>query len=213
MKSQQLVRYVVGLAALVASVGNDCFGIAISPGSNTTAGLGGTADAIVRVSAGGFVGSGTILKIQNLPGGGQDLLVLTADHVVRDASGGGSTLFAPNQISIGFGNEGGGGASFAAEAVATLFDLPLDGSSAVDLAMLDIFIPGSQLNTLPAGLTAASLPGAARRRTQRSPRPDTVCRARWSTSARCRPPSWRTHIRLRSATVRTTACWSRGPIR
>lgn len=150
------------LAAIaVLATAHSSFGIAISPGSNTTAGLGGTADAIVRISAGGFVGSGTILKIQNTPDGGQDFLVLTADHVVRDAGGGGTQLYSPNQISIAFGNLGGGGASFAAEAVSTIFDLPLDGSNAADLAMLDVFVPGSQLNTLPAGLTAVSLPNAA----------------------------------------------------
>ena len=58
----------------------------------------------VRISAGGFVGSGTILKIQNTPDGGQDFLVLTADHVVRNAAGGGTQLYSPNQISIAFGN-------------------------------------------------------------------------------------------------------------
>jgi hypothetical protein len=150
---------VASIAAAVAP--SVSYGIAISPGSNSTGALGGTADAIVRVSAGGFVGSGTILKIQNTPNGGEDLLVLTADHVLRNAAGGGTQLYAPNQVSIGFGNQGGGGASFAAEAVSTIFDLPLDGSNAADLAMIDVFIPGSQLNTLPAGLTAVGLPGAS----------------------------------------------------
>jgi hypothetical protein len=146
-------------AALCVFASGECFAIAISSGSDTTAGLNGTADAIVRISDPGGSGSGTILKIQNFDGG-QDLLVLTADHVVRNSAGGGVNLYAANQISIAFGNQGGGGASFAASAVATDFNIPQDGGSAVDLAMLDVFIPGSQLNTLPAGLTAVGLPAA-----------------------------------------------------
>ncbi len=148
------------LITVASAAPNTCLGIAISIGSNSTAGLGNTANSIVRVSAGGFVGSGTILKIQQVSGG-QDLLVLTADHVVRDAGGGGSSLYDPSQISISFGNLGGGGTTFASEAVATLFDLPNDGSSAVDLAMLDVFVPMAQVNTLPANLAAVSLPNAS----------------------------------------------------
>jgi hypothetical protein len=137
-----------------------CFGLAISPGSDSTAGLGNTANAIVRISDPGGSGSGTIIQMTPY-NGGMNLDVITADHVVRDAGGGGSSLYAPNQISIAFGNLGGGGVSFAAEDEATLFDLPLDGSSAVDLAILDIFIPGSEVNQLPAGLAPAALPNAA----------------------------------------------------
>ena len=137
-----------------------CFGVAISPGSDTTAGLGNTANAIVRINNPGGSGSGTIVQMTPY-NGGLNLDVLTADHVIRNAAGGGSTLYAPNQISIAFGNLGGGGVSFAAEDEATLFDLPSDGSSAVDLAILDIFIPGSEVNQLPGGLAPAALPNAA----------------------------------------------------
>jgi len=146
-------------SVLGAMVPGCCFGVAISPGSDSTAGLGNTANAIVQIANPAAVGSGTI--IQMMPyNGGMDLDVLTADHVLRNAAGGGSSLYAANQIDITFGNTGGGGASFAAEDEATLFDLPLDGSSAVDLAILDVFVPGSQLNTLPAGLASVALPNA-----------------------------------------------------
>ena len=131
------------------------FGLAITPGSDTTAGLGNTADAIVRIADPGGVGTGTIVQIKPY-NGGENLDILTADHVIRD----GSVLYSPNQISVSFGNLGGGGVSFAADDEATLFDLPSDGSSAVDLALVDVFIPGSQLNTLPANLAAAALPNA-----------------------------------------------------
>jgi len=136
-----------------------CFGLAISPGSDSTAALGNTANAIVRIADPGGSGSGTIIQMMPYEGG-VDLDVLTADHVIRDDSGGGSTIYTPGQISVAFGNAGGGGASFVAEDEATLFDLPSDGSSAVDLAILDVFIPGSQLNTLPAGLAPVALPTA-----------------------------------------------------
>lgn len=153
-----LVRMVL-FSILAATIPNHCFAVAISPGSDSTAGLGNTANAIVQIANPVAVGSGTI--IQMMPyNGGMDLDVLTADHVLRNAAGGGSSLYAADQINITFGNTGGGGASFAAEDEATLFDLPLDGSSAVDLAILDVFIPGSQLNTLPAGLAPAALPTA-----------------------------------------------------
>jgi hypothetical protein len=136
-----------------------CFGVAISPGSASTAALGNTANAIVQIANPASVGSGTIIQMMPFDGG-VDLDVLTADHVLRNAAGGGSSLYAADQIDITFGNTGAGGASFAAEDEATLFDLPLDGSSAVDLAILDVFIPGSQLNTLPAGLSPVALPTA-----------------------------------------------------
>jgi hypothetical protein len=145
---------------LGAALPTHCFGLAISPGSDSTAGLGNTANAIVRISDPGGSGSGTIVQMTPY-NGGMNLDVLTADHVIRNPGGGGSTLYSPNQISIAFGNVGGGGVSFAAEDEATLFDLPSDGSSAVDLAILDVFIPGSQLNTLPGGLAPAALPNAA----------------------------------------------------
>ncbi len=151
-----LARFAL-LSALAALIPSQVFALAISPGSNTVGTLGAIANSIVRIDDPGGRGTGTILQISPYQGG-VDLLVLTADHVVRNASGGGSTLYSPSQISIGFGNLGGGGPSFAASEVATLFDLPFDGSSAVDLAMLDVFIPGSQLNTLPSPLTAADLP-------------------------------------------------------
>jgi len=144
---------------LGAIIPGSCFGLAISPGSDSTAGLGNTANAIVQIADPGGDGSGTIIQMMPF-NGGVDLDVLTADHVIRNASGGGSTIYTPGQISITFGNAGAGGASFAAEDEATLFDLPSDGSSAVDLAIVDVFIPGSQLNTLPAGLAAVALPNA-----------------------------------------------------
>src|SRR5579859_6174325 len=144
---------------LGAIIPGSCFGLAISPGSDSTAGLGNTANAIVQIADPGGDGSGTIIQMMPFDGG-VDLDVLTADHVIRNASGGGSTIYTPGQISITFGNAGAGGASFAAEDEATLFDLPSDGSSAVDLAIVDVFIPGSQLNTLPAGLAAVALPNA-----------------------------------------------------
>ena len=150
---------VILFSAFGAMIPSHCFGLAISAGSDSTAALGNTANAIVRIADPGGSGSGTI--VQMMPyNGGVDLDVLTADHVIRDDSGGGSTIYTPGQISVGFGNAGGGGASFAAEDEATLFDLPSDGSSAVDLAILDVFVPGSQLNTLPAGLAAVALPNA-----------------------------------------------------
>ena len=151
---------VILFSAFGAMIPSHCFGLAISPGADSTAGLGNTANAIVRIADPGGSGSGTIIQMMPF-NGGVDLDILTADHVIRDAGGGGSTIYAPSQISIAFGNLGGGGASFAVEDEATLFDLPSDGSSAVDLAILDVFIPGSQLNTLPAGLAAAALPNAA----------------------------------------------------
>jgi hypothetical protein len=158
------VRRLLAVGTILASafgvmLPSHCFGLAISPGSDTTAGLGNTANAIVRISDPGGLGSGTIIQMKAY-NGGVNLDVLTADHVIRDAGGGGSSIYAPSQVSIAFGNTGGGGASFAAEDSATLFDLPLDGSSAVDLAILDVFVPGSQLNTLPAGLAPAALPAA-----------------------------------------------------
>ena len=151
---------VILFSILGAIMPGHCFGLAISPGSDSTAGLGNTANAIVRISDPGGSGSGTIIQMTPY-NGGMNLDVLTADHVIRNPGGGGSTLYSPNQISIAFGNLGGGGVSFAAEDEATLFDLPSDGSSAVDLAILDVFIPGSQLNTLPGGLAPAALPNAA----------------------------------------------------
>jgi len=153
----RLIAGLVLLAAVAATGPSQCFAIAISPGADSTAALGGTADSIVRISAGGFVGSGTIIQVENA-NGGKDLIVLTADHVVRNAASGGGSLYDPSQITVSFGNSGGGGASFSATAAATQFDLPLDGSSAVDLAMLCVFIPGSEVNTLPAGLAAVALP-------------------------------------------------------
>jgi hypothetical protein len=145
---------------LLAAVPAQCFALAISTGSDTTAALGNTANSIVRISDPGGNGTGTIISMGDY-NGGKHLGILTADHVVRDDGGGGSTLYAPNQITVSFGNVGGGGVSFSADAVATQFDLPFDGSSAVDLALLCVFIPGSQLNTLPAMLGAVSLPNAA----------------------------------------------------
>lgn len=155
------VRQLLTVGTILSSVmiPSHCFGLAISPGSDSTAGLGNTANAIVQISDPGGSGSGTIIQMMSYDGG-MDLDVLTADHVIRNDSGGGSDLYAPSQVSITFGNAGGGGASFAAEEEATLFNLPLDGSSAVDLAILDVFVPGSQLNTLPAGLAAVALPTA-----------------------------------------------------
>jgi hypothetical protein len=133
---------VILFSAFAAMIPGHCFGLAISAGSDSTAALGNTANAIVRIADPGGSGSGTI--IQMMPyNGGVDLDVLTADHVIRDDSGGGSTIYTPGQISVGFGNAGGGGASFAAEDEATLFDLPSDGSSAVDLAILDVFVPAA----------------------------------------------------------------------
>jgi hypothetical protein len=163
LKQQPLhVSFTLGVilsSAFGAMIPSHCFGLAISPGSDSTAGLGNTANAIVRIADPGGSGTGTIIQMMAY-NGGVDLDVLTADHVIRDDSGGGSTIYTPGQINVAFGNAGGGGASFAAEDEATLFDLPSDGSSAVDLAILDVFIPGSQLNTLPAGLAAAALPNA-----------------------------------------------------
>ena len=153
------IARVILFSAFGALIPGHCFGLAISPGSDSTAALGNTANAIVRIADPGGSGSGTIIQMMSY-NGGVDLDVLTADHVIRDDSGGGSTIYTPGQISIAFGNAGGGGASFAAEDAATLFDLPSDGSSAVDLAILDVFIPGSQLNTLPAGLAPVALPNA-----------------------------------------------------
>jgi hypothetical protein len=141
--------------AMTAMIPSHSFGLAISPGSDSTAALGNTASAIVQVSDPGGSGSGTV--IQMMPwDGGVDLDVITADHVVRDDGGGGGSLYSASQVSIAFGN----GTSFAAEDEATDFTIPQDGSSAVDLAILDIFVPGSQLNTLPAGLAAVGLPNA-----------------------------------------------------
>jgi len=147
----------VGASVLV---GNSCLAIAISPGSDVTAGLGNTAKAVVRISAGGFVGSGTVVDVEQFASG-TSICILTADHVIRDAGGVGSQLYAPSQITTSFGNQGGGGASFVATAAATLFDLPLDGSSAVDMAMIHVFVPTSKVNLLPAGLAAVDLPNAA----------------------------------------------------
>jgi hypothetical protein len=131
-----------------------CFGLAISPGSDSTAALGNTSNAIVQVSDPGGRGTGTL--IQMMPyNGGENLDFLTADHVVRDASGGGASLFAPSQISVTLN-----GIPYASEDVATDFNIPQDGSSAVDLAILDVFIPGSQLNLLPAGLAPVALTNA-----------------------------------------------------
>jgi len=162
MKITKVARASVVLLSVVAIFApQQCWAVAISPGANSTGTLGAISNSIVRISDPGGSGTGTVLKIQSLPNGGKDLLVLTADHVVRDDSGGGSTLYAANQISIAFGNKGGGGATFAAEAVATDFTLPEDGSSQVDLAMLDVFIPANQVANLPAGLIAAGLPNAA----------------------------------------------------
>jgi hypothetical protein len=158
--SNRCVAGIVLLAAVAAAIPSQCFALAISTGSDTTAALGNIANSIVRISDPGGSGTGTIISLGDY-NGGKHLGVLTADHVVRDPGGGGSTLYAPNQITVSFGNSGGGGASFAADAVATQFDLPNDGSSAVDLALLCVFIPGSQLNTLPAVLNAVNLPGAA----------------------------------------------------
>jgi hypothetical protein len=145
------------LCVLQAFVPSRAFGLAISPGSDTTGSLGDLANDIVQLSDPGGLGSGTIVQVTNF-NGGEDIDVLTADHVVRNDSGNGSALFAPGQITMTFGNTGAGGASFAAEAVATDFTIPTGGGSAVDLAMVDIFVPGSQLNTLPAGLTGVGLP-------------------------------------------------------
>lgn len=147
----------VGASMLVSRV---CLAIAISPGADVTAGLGNTANAIVRISAGGFVGSGTVVSVCEYDSG-TSICILTADHVIRDAGGGGSQLYAPSQITTSFGNQGGGGASFIARAASTLFDLPLDGSSAVDMAMIHVFVPTAKVNLLPAGLAPVDLPNAA----------------------------------------------------
>ncbi len=156
-------RVLMGIALAAAAaiaLPSQCFAIAISPGSDSTGALGNTANAIVRISAGGFVGSGSVIDIMNVTGG-KSICVLTADHVLRDAGGGGSSLDAPNQITVSFGNQGGGGASFMGAAAATQFDLPDDGSSAVDLAMVSIFVPAAQMGLLPANLAAIALPNAA----------------------------------------------------
>jgi hypothetical protein len=147
------------IAVLTVCASHQVLAIAISPGSDVTAGLGNTANAIVRISAGGFVGSGTVVDME-VYGSGTSICVLTADHVIRDAGGGGSNLYAPSQISVGFGNQGAGGASFTATAAATMFDLPMDGSSAVDLALVHVFIPTAQAGQLPAGLAPVGLPNA-----------------------------------------------------
>jgi hypothetical protein len=156
-KMQSLVAGLVLFGLISLAIPSRALAIAISSGSDTTAGLGNTANAVVRIAAGGFVGTGTVLQI--LPyNGGVDIDVLTADHVVRDNFG---QSYAANQVTVSFGNQGGGGASFVPNALASDFTVPQDGSSQVDLAMLDIFVPANQLNTLPAGLAAVALPGAA----------------------------------------------------
>jgi hypothetical protein len=150
----------LALALAVLLAPSRLFAIAISTGSDTTAGLGATANAIVRITAGGFVGSGTVIDLEEF-GGGTSLCILTADHVVRDASGGGGNLFPLNQITASFGNQGGGGATFSAYGVATKFDLPNDGSDATDLALVHIFVPNNLENLLPANLAPADLPAAS----------------------------------------------------
>src|SRR6266849_5571488 len=157
--SKRALACSVLVSAVIAIIPSRCLALAISPGSNTTAALGNTANAIVRISDPGGSGTGTILQIQPF-NGGENIDILTADHVIRDASGGGSTIYSPSQITTSFGNVGGGGPSFAATHDATDFTIPQDGSSAVDLAMINVFVPGSQLNTLPFGLTPFGLPGA-----------------------------------------------------
>lgn len=144
-------------AALMAAVmlPSSVFGLAISPGSAVA--LGNTANSILQVSNPAARGTGSIIKMQPDGAGGTDLIVLTADHVVRDAAGGGSALYTPNQINVTFG---GGGATFSASNAVTDFTLPEDGSSAVDLAMLDVDVPKSKLNQLPANLFALTLPAA-----------------------------------------------------
>jgi hypothetical protein len=154
-KFMRISKRSIALSALVAAIPSQSFAIAISPGSNSVGALGNTANAIVRISDPGGSGTGTIIQITPYDGG-EDLDVLTADHVVRD----GGTLYSPSLITTAFGNSGSGGASFAAEAVATDFTFPEDGSSGADLAMLDVFVPGSQLNTLPAPLISVNLPTA-----------------------------------------------------
>ncbi|MEX0978074.1 MAG: hypothetical protein WDZ48_04445 [Pirellulales bacterium] len=158
--SKLIIARLLLLTAAAVVIPSQCFALAISTGSDSTAALGNTANAIVRIAAGGFVGTGTVVEIMDYQGG-KSICILTADHVVRDAGGGGASLFAPNQITTSFGNQGGGGASFTATAVATVFDLPADGSNATDLAMISIFVSAGQLNTLPAGLAAVALPNAS----------------------------------------------------
>lgn len=162
MNTKTSARVIAGcvLIATAFAASGKCFALAISTGADSTGALGNTANAIVRIGAGGFVGTGTVIEIMDYQGG-KSLCILTADHVIRDAGGGGSSLYAPNQITTSFGNQGGGGASFTATAVATEFDLPQDGSNATDLAMIHILVPTAQLNTLPVGLAAVGLPNAS----------------------------------------------------
>jgi hypothetical protein len=143
------------MAAVTAAMPAQAFALAISTGSQVN--IGTVANAVVQVSDATGQGTGTILKIQTLPDGDEDLLVLTADHVVRDNSG---NLDSPGDVSIMFGNTGGGGASFTASALASDFTIPEDGSSAVDLAMLDVDVPQDDIATLPSPLTAVGLPSA-----------------------------------------------------
>jgi hypothetical protein len=160
MKTVRLLSRLVFLAAVAASIPSQCLAIAISNGSDSTGALGGTADAIVRLAAGGFVGSGSVIDVTDYPSG-KAICILTADHVVRDAGGGGGSLYAPNDIIVSFGNEGAGGAFFRAQAVATIFDLPFDGSNAADLAMVHVFVPNYLTNALPVGLNEVDLPNAS----------------------------------------------------
>lgn len=155
----ELSKRTVLAAAIAAAMPCQVYALAISSGS--TVNIGNTANAVVQVSeteaAGTFTGTGTIVQIQPYDGG-EDLDVLTADHVVRSQTG---TLIPAGSVSITFGNTGAGGQTFGVQALATDFTIPTGGTSAVDLAMLDVFIPGSQLNTLPSPLNAVGLPGAS----------------------------------------------------
>jgi hypothetical protein len=157
--SRNCVVNTVLFSVVAAAIPTRCFGLAITPGSDTTAALGNIANAIVQVSDPGGRGTGSILQISPY-NGGVDMDVLTADHVVRNSAGGGSTIYAPNQINITFGN-GAGTATFPSMAAATDFTIPEDGSSYVDLAMLDVFVPQAQLNMLPANLAPVALPAAS----------------------------------------------------
>jgi hypothetical protein len=148
------------LAILAALVPTSVFGLAITPGSDLTGTLGSLANDIVLLNDPGGLGSGTVIQVTNF-NGGLDIDVLTADHVIRDDSSSGAgtiggAIYAPGLITNTFQN----GSKFVGTDEATDFTIPTGGGSAVDLAMVDIFVPGSLTNTLPAGLTAALLPSS-----------------------------------------------------
>lgn len=108
----------------------------------------------IKNNAGG-TGTGEVVAIVPAAAGGEYLDILTADHVVRD--GFGIIDNAPSIVTT-FANARGGGGSWAGTNITSDFTIPNpDGTSAVDLALYSIYLPGPWTNQLPAGLTALSL--------------------------------------------------------